>query len=85
MYGLKEKNLAKAYIRVIPLGLKDPDALRLLQWKRPTEKEVRRPPFETPSTQIFHRGLPREISHQFSTKSSANAHPSSEELLPSMI
>ena len=42
MYGLKEKNLAKAYIRLIPLGLKDPDALRLLQWKRPEEKEVRK-------------------------------------------
>lgn len=39
VYGLKEKNLAKAYIKLIPLGLKDPDAVRLLQWKRPTERE----------------------------------------------
>jgi DNA ligase-4 len=46
VYGLKEKNLAKAYIRLIPLGLKDPDALRLLQWKRPAEREVRKLPFE---------------------------------------
>ncbi|KAF9785002.1 DNA ligase 4 [Thelephora terrestris] len=38
VYGLKEKNLAKAYIRLIPLGSKDPDAIRLLQWKRPTER-----------------------------------------------
>jgi DNA ligase-4 len=41
MYGLKEKNLAKTYIKLIPLGNKDPDAIRLLNWKRPTEKEVR--------------------------------------------
>jgi DNA ligase 4 len=40
MYGLKEKNLAKTYIKLIPLGTKDPDAVRLLNWKRPTEKEV---------------------------------------------
>ncbi|KAI5121896.1 hypothetical protein M0805_001100 [Coniferiporia weirii] len=38
VYGLKEKNLAKAYIKLIPLGMKDPDAVRLLNWKRPTEK-----------------------------------------------
>ncbi|KAI0322809.1 DNA ligase 4 [Amylostereum chailletii] len=37
-YGLKEKNLAKAYIKLIPLGPKDPDAIRLLNWKRPTEQ-----------------------------------------------
>jgi hypothetical protein len=36
VYGLKEKNLAKAYIKLIPLGNKDPDALRLLQWKKPS-------------------------------------------------
>jgi len=47
VYGLKEKNLAKAYIRLIPLGLKDPDALRLLQWKRPTEREVWKLALET--------------------------------------
>jgi DNA ligase-4 len=40
MYGLKEKALAKAYIKLIPLGLKDSDAIRLLNWKKPTEKEV---------------------------------------------
>lgn len=40
-YGLKEKNLAKAYIKLIPLNNKDPDAIRLLNWKRPTDKNVR--------------------------------------------
>ncbi|KAI9457174.1 ATP dependent DNA ligase domain-containing protein [Boletus coccyginus] len=40
VYGLKEKNLAKAYIKLIPLGMKDPDAVRLLNWKRPAGKHV---------------------------------------------
>ncbi|KAG6812748.1 hypothetical protein H0H92_000794 [Tricholoma furcatifolium] len=40
VYGLKEKNLAKIYIKLIPLGMKDPDAIRLLNWKKPTEREV---------------------------------------------
>ncbi|KAH9932654.1 hypothetical protein B0H21DRAFT_878850 [Amylocystis lapponica] len=39
VYGMKEKNLAKAYIKLIPLGLKDPDAIRLLNWKKPAEKD----------------------------------------------
>ncbi|GLB41800.1 putative DNA ligase [Lyophyllum shimeji] len=39
VYGLKEKNLAKTYIKLIPLGRKDPDAIRLLNWKKPTEKD----------------------------------------------
>ncbi|KAG6891206.1 DNA ligase (ATP) [Termitomyces sp. Mi166 len=39
VYGLKEKNLAKTYIKLIPLGMKDPDAIRLLNWKRPTERD----------------------------------------------
>ncbi|KAJ3515533.1 hypothetical protein NLJ89_g1703 [Agrocybe chaxingu] len=39
VYGLKEKNLAKAYIKLIPLGMRDPDAIRLLNWKKPTERE----------------------------------------------
>ncbi|KAH0836355.1 DNA ligase 4 [Lanmaoa asiatica] len=38
VYGLKEKNLAKTYIKLIPLGMKDPDAIRLLNWKRPLGK-----------------------------------------------
>ncbi|KAF7309720.1 DNA ligase [Mycena indigotica] len=38
VYGLKEKTLAKAYIKLIPLGLRDPDAIRLLNWKKPTEQ-----------------------------------------------
>ncbi|KAI9064078.1 DNA ligase 4 [Trametes sanguinea] len=39
VYGLKEKNLAKAYIKLIPLGRHDPDAIRLLNWKKPTERD----------------------------------------------
>ena len=35
VYGLKEKNLAKIYIKLIPLQPKDPDAIRMLNWKRP--------------------------------------------------
>ncbi|KAE9399995.1 DNA ligase 4 [Gymnopus androsaceus JB14] len=40
VYGLKEKNLAKTYIKLIPLGRKDEDALSLLNWKKPTEREA---------------------------------------------
>lgn len=40
IYGLKEKNLAKMYIRLIPLGTKDPDAIRLMNWKKPNERFV---------------------------------------------
>lgn len=43
VYGLKEKNLAKTYIKLIPLGMRDPDAIRLLNWKRPTQRDVRAP------------------------------------------
>ncbi|KAF9462872.1 DNA ligase 4 [Collybia nuda] len=39
VYGLKEKNLAKTYIKLIPLGMKDPDAIRLMNWKKPTERD----------------------------------------------
>ncbi|OBZ73866.1 DNA ligase 4 [Grifola frondosa] len=39
VYGLKEKNIAKDYIKIIPLSRNDPDAIRLLNWKRPTERE----------------------------------------------
>lgn len=38
VYGLKEKNLAKIYIKLIPLNPRDPDAIRMLNWKRPTER-----------------------------------------------
>lgn len=38
IYGLKEKNLAKAYIKLIPLGSKDPDAIQLLNWKKPSDR-----------------------------------------------
>jgi hypothetical protein len=40
VYGLKEKNLARTYIKLIPLGMRDPDALRLLHWKKPVEKST---------------------------------------------
>ncbi|KAI0642168.1 ATP dependent DNA ligase domain-containing protein [Trametes meyenii] len=39
VYGLKEKNLAKQYISLIPLGQHDPDAIRLRNWKKPTERD----------------------------------------------
>ena len=42
VYGMKEKNLAKAYIKIIPLESKSPDAIRLLNWKRPSEQHVGR-------------------------------------------
>jgi DNA ligase 4 len=38
VYGLKEKNLARTYIKLIPLGMRDPDAIRLLHWKKPVDK-----------------------------------------------
>lgn len=52
MYGLKEKNLAKTYIKLIPLGSKDPDAIRLLNWKRPSGKYVRHSATVVPRTGI---------------------------------
>ncbi|KXN86594.1 DNA ligase 4 [Leucoagaricus sp. SymC.cos] len=39
VYGLKEKNLAKTYIKLIPLRMRDPDAIRMLNWKKPTDRE----------------------------------------------
>ncbi|KII87420.1 hypothetical protein PLICRDRAFT_55380 [Plicaturopsis crispa FD-325 SS-3] len=39
VYGLKEKNLAKTYIKLIPLNKNDPDAIRLMNWKRPSERD----------------------------------------------
>ncbi|KAH7914811.1 ATP dependent DNA ligase domain-containing protein [Hygrophoropsis aurantiaca] len=47
VYGLKEKNLAKTYIKLIPLGARDPDAIRLLNWKKPTEKDKSSGDFST--------------------------------------
>ena len=41
MYGMKEKNIAKAYIKLIPLNRTDVDAVRLTNWKRPTDRGVR--------------------------------------------
>jgi DNA ligase-4 len=40
IYGLKEKNIAKTYIKMIPLGPKDPDAIALLEWKKPSGPNV---------------------------------------------
>lgn len=47
VYGLKEKALAKIYIRLIPLQKHDQDAIRLLNWKKPTEKEASAGDFPT--------------------------------------
>jgi DNA ligase 4 len=40
VYGLKEKNIAKTYITLMGLTKNDPDAIRLLNWKKPTERDV---------------------------------------------
>lgn len=83
VYGLKEKNLAKTYIKLIPLGMKDPDSIRLLNWKRPTEKNVS---ILGLSFEKIHYELNikpdrklRETSQRCSLKSLANAHPLSKE------
>lgn len=79
MYGLKEKNLAKAYIKLIPLGRHDPDAVRLLNWKKPTDKYVRVVGPDFPPHRLitlFHVPMVRKrpaTSPRCSTKSSTNA------------
>jgi DNA ligase 4 len=75
MYGLKEKTLAKAYIKLIPLGMKDTDAIRLLNWKKPTEKEVSSRHFELKTCFIDDRKRP-ETSRLSSMKSSRSVPPS---------
>ncbi|EKM49973.1 uncharacterized protein PHACADRAFT_178599 [Phanerochaete carnosa HHB-10118-sp] len=47
VYGLKEKALAKIYIRMIPLQKQDRDAIRLLNWKKPADKEASAGDFPT--------------------------------------
>ncbi|KAJ8521547.1 hypothetical protein ONZ45_g1752 [Pleurotus djamor] len=47
VYGLKEKNIAKTYIKLIPLGPRDPDSIRLLNWKRPSERNASSGDFPT--------------------------------------
>ncbi|KAH9479555.1 DNA ligase 4 [Psilocybe cubensis] len=47
VYGLKEKNLGKTYIKMIPLGQRDPDAQRLLNWKKPTDRDKAAGDFST--------------------------------------
>ncbi|KAI0766955.1 DNA ligase 4 [Trametes elegans] len=55
VYGLKEKNLAKAYIKVISLGRNNPDAIRLLNWKRPTERDRSSGDFTTVLYEVIHK------------------------------
>lgn len=77
VYGLKEKNLAKTYIKLIPLGMRDPDAIRLLNWKKPTERDVREP-ILTPSSLNLTGDATRkhrEISLLFYMKSLAKGLP----------
>ncbi|KZP16598.1 ATP-dependent DNA ligase [Athelia psychrophila] len=38
VYGLKETNIAKTYIKLIPLGVRDPDAIALMHWKKPVDR-----------------------------------------------
>jgi hypothetical protein len=40
VYGLKEQNLAKTYVKLLGLQQNDPDSLRLLHWKAPSAGEV---------------------------------------------
>ncbi|KAJ3711055.1 ATP dependent DNA ligase domain-containing protein [Lentinula raphanica] len=40
VYGLKEKNLAKIYIKLIPLNKNHDDAKRLTDWKRPQNSKA---------------------------------------------
>ncbi|KAJ3559037.1 hypothetical protein NM688_g581 [Phlebia brevispora] len=47
VYGLKEKNLAKIYIKLIPLQRTDFDAVRMLNWKKPTERDATSGDFPT--------------------------------------
>ncbi|THU99099.1 ATP-dependent DNA ligase [Dendrothele bispora CBS 962.96] len=39
VYGLKEANIANAYIKLIPLSKKDHDAVRLKNWKKPNNRD----------------------------------------------
>ena len=73
MYGMKEKNLAKAYIKIIPLGARDPDAMRLLNWKKPTDKDVREvDSISTQATAHLSYRNRRETSQPFYMKLFAN-------------
>ncbi|OJT11573.1 DNA ligase 4, partial [Trametes pubescens] len=53
VYGLKEKNLAKAYMKVIPLERHHPDAIRLLNWKKPTDRHRSAGDFPTVLSEII--------------------------------
>ncbi|KAK0238686.1 DNA ligase 4 [Armillaria nabsnona] len=46
-YGLKEQKIAKTYIKLIPLGPRDPDAIRLTNWKKPVEQNTTSGDFPT--------------------------------------
>jgi DNA ligase-4 len=37
IYGLKESMLAKYYVEILNISPSSPDALRLLQWRKPTK------------------------------------------------
>ncbi|KAG7093593.1 DNA ligase (ATP) [Marasmius oreades] len=55
VYGVKEKNLAKIYIKLIPLGRNDPDAQRLVNWKKPTEREKASGDFPTVLYEVVYK------------------------------
>lgn len=69
VYGLKEKNLAKIYIKLIPLGRTDVDAVRLLNWKKPTVKDVRYPARARLLSDTYHVRRSLETSLPSYTKS----------------
>jgi hypothetical protein len=73
IYGLKEKNIAKTFIKLIPLGPKDPDAIRLLDWKKPSGQNVGYPIWRLQlSISIAHSRGPLATFHPYFMKSSRN-------------
>ena len=85
IYGLKEKNIAKTYIKLIPLGPKDPDAIRMLDWKKPSGPNVGYSlwPLQ-PSISVVHPRGPLATFLPYFMKSSQNALQSLKEPSPSM-
>jgi len=85
IYGLKEKNIAKTYIKLIPLGPKDPDAIRMVDWRKPSGPNVGYSlwPLQ-PSISVDHSRGPLATFLPYSMKLSRNALQSLKEPSPSM-
>ena len=84
VYGLKEKNLAKIYIKLVGLLKTDVDAIRLMNWKKPAEGQVRST-FIRPKCMLkVVTRLRRETFQPCYTRSSANDRLSFKDLFPLM-